>query len=96
MTPSIDLKESARKCLVALGKTPKALLYLDGETDYTYDLPDLFGIPVFHAVDLGCYYWGREPINCPFVPLGATDGEITSVDRRRFAQAWQEPVSKTP
>jgi hypothetical protein len=90
----INIKEAAAACIRAMGKAPAALLFIDGNTEWTYDESELSGIPVFHALHLECAYWGTQPDECPFVPVGKTDGEITMADRRRFAEAWVNPVSK--
>jgi hypothetical protein len=94
MTPQmLKIREAVAACLRAMGKAPSALLFIDGTQDWTYDLPDLFDIPVFHAVGLSCDRWGTEPDDCPFIPIGKTDGEISPTDRKRFAEAWVNPLT---
>ena len=69
-------------------KEPKALLFIDGTLDWTCDTDEVCGVPVLHATALTCSRWGTDTEDCPFIPLGATDSEITYHDRRIFAEAW--------
>ena len=71
-----------------MNKEPSALLFIDEDLGWTWDREDLCGIPVLHAIGLSCHWWGANTENCPFVPVGKTDGEITHDDRKRFAEAW--------
>lgn len=86
-----ELKERVRKCIGAMGKEPAALLFIDGDTDWdwTCDMPTVCDIPVFHASGIQCHTWGLNPDDCPIVPIGKSDGEITWQDRKRFAAAWE-------
>jgi len=68
-------------------KEPKALLFIDGNTVWTCDMPEISGVPVLHGIDLRCFYADCNE-ECPFVPLGATDSDIDFRDRKRFAEAW--------
>ena len=86
----IEVKERIRRAISAMKKEPKALLFIDGNTEWTYDTPEVCGVPVLHGVDLRCFYADQNPEECPFVPLGATDGEIDFRDRKRFAEAWSD------
>lgn len=83
-----EVKERIGRAMRAMKKEPKALLFIDGNTDWTCDTPEICGVPVLHGVGLSCSRWGTDPEDCPFVPLGATDAEITYHDRRIFADAW--------
>jgi hypothetical protein len=84
----IELKERIGRSMRAMKKEPKALVFIDGNTDWTFDLPEICGVPVLHGMALTCHTWGCEPEDCPFVPVGATDAEITYRDRRAFAESW--------
>jgi hypothetical protein len=84
----IEVKERILRAMRAMKKEPKAFLFIDGETEWTCDTSEVCGVPVFHATDLTCSLWGLNPEACPFIPLGATDGEITYRDRRVFSEAW--------
>lgn len=85
----IEFQERVRKCISAMGKEPTALLFINGNTDWTCDMPTVCDIPVFHAIDIECFTWGLNPDDCPIVPIGKSDGEITFQDRKRFAAAWE-------
>ena len=84
----IELKERVGHALRAMKKEPKALMFIDGNTDRTCDMTEICGVPVLHGVDLRCFHADRNAEECPFVPLGATDSEIDFRDRKRFAEAW--------
>ena len=86
----IEMKERVARAMRAMEKEPKALLFIDGNTDWTCDIPVICGVPILHGVDLGCFHADRNAEGCPFVPLGATDSEIDFRDRKRFAEAWSE------
>jgi hypothetical protein len=73
-----------------IGKVPSAFLFIDGEYEWTWDRDMILRVPVFHGVSLTCHRWGTDPKNCPFIPLGKTDGEITNNDRALFAEAWSD------
>ena len=83
-----EVKERIGRAMRAMKKEPKALLFIDGKTDWTCDTPEICGVQVLHGVGLACSRWGTDPEDCPFVPIGATDAEITYHDRRIFADAW--------
>lgn len=75
----------------AMKKEPAAFLYIDDTgPDETFDLPDVLGIPVFHGRGLTCTRWGTDTEDCLFIPLGDSDSQITSHDRKVFAQAFCE------
>jgi len=80
-----EMKERVARSLRAMKKEPKALLFINGNTGWTYNAPEICGVPVLHCVDLRCFH-----NSCPFVPLGATDSEIDFRDRKRFAEAWYD------
>ena len=83
-----DIKEKVRRGIKAMNKEPSAFLFIDGLTDWTWDEDTIIGIPVFHGIGLTCSRWGTDATDCPFVPLGKTDGEITYNDRKLFAEAY--------
>lgn len=84
----IEVKERVGRALRAMKKEPKALLFIDGITDWTCDTEEVLGIPVLHGTDITCSVWGTEIEDCPFVPLGGRDSEITYRDMRAFNEAW--------
>lgn len=84
----LEIKERIRRAISAMKKEPKALLFIEDQTEWTWDPPEILGIPVLHGVGLSCSRWGTDPEDCPFVPLGSRDGEITYFDRIVFAEAW--------
>ena len=83
---SVELK--VMSCVRAMGRRPAALVFIDGSLDWTFDLPSIYGIPVFHATALTCSRWGTSNNDCPFIPVGANDGEISYHDRVIFSMAW--------
>ena len=83
------IKEAVRNGMIGIPE-PAAFLFIDGCTEWTWDLEDIFGIPVFHGVDLRCDYFGIDTNDCPIIPLGRADGEITSRDRRTFVDGYLE------
>jgi hypothetical protein len=84
----LEIKERIGRAMRAMKKEPKALLFIDGVTEWTCDTTEVCGVPVLHATDLTCSRWGTNFQDCPFVPIGATDEEITYRDRHNFADAW--------
>ena len=76
--------------LRAISKTPAAFLFIDGENPDTWDEPEILGIPVFHGRDLNCYRWDSHWELCRFIPMGKKEEDITSTDRKRFAEAFEE------
>lgn len=84
----LNLKESVGRALRAMKKEPAALLFIDGATEWTCDVAEVCGIPIFHGTGLVCQTWGCDPLDCPFVPIGRRDDEITYRDRRAFSEAW--------
>jgi hypothetical protein len=84
----IEITERIGRAMRAMKKEPKALLFIDGNTDWTCDASEICGVPVLHGVDLKCFHADRSSDECPFVPLGDTDSEIDFRDRKRFAEAW--------
>ena len=87
----IEFTERVRKCVEAMGKRPSALLFIDGDSewDWTCDMSTVCEIQVFHASEINCHTWGLNDVDCPVIPIGKADGEITWRDRKRFAAAWE-------
>lgn len=85
-----DIIEAVRLAIKSMKKEPSAFLFIDGVGDWTFDEDEILGIPVYHGAALICSRWGTSAIDCPFVPIGRTDGEITYRDRRLFADAYAE------
>jgi len=85
-----EMKERVARAMRAMKKEPRELLFINGNTEWTCDMPEICGVPVLHGVDLRCFHADRDVEWCPFVPLGATDSEIDFRDRKRFAEAWSE------
>jgi hypothetical protein len=82
--------EAVRSGIVEMRKTPAAFLFVD-ETpgiDWTWDLPLIHDVPVYHVREVSCYRWGACSSSVPFIPLGLDDAEISSRDRKRFAEAY--------
>jgi hypothetical protein len=86
--------EAVRAGLAAINKRPAAFLFLDNYEDWTWDLPEILGIPVFHGVDLQCLHWSLFSYECLFIPVGVTDDEITSKERKAFADAYEDAILK--
>jgi hypothetical protein len=86
--PTLVMKERVARALRAMGKEPRALLFIDGNTEWTWDSADICGVPVLHGIELRCFHADRSSDECPFIPLGATETEINFLDRKRFSEAW--------
>ena len=76
----------------AMKKEPSAFVFIDEGLDWTWDYELLSGVKVFHAVGLQCSRWGTGVGDCPFVPVGRNDSEITYCDRVTCAEAYDEYI----
>jgi hypothetical protein len=78
----------------AMKKEPAAFIFIDEGLDWTWDQETILGIPVFHANGLQCYRWGTGVTDCPFIPVGRNDSDISNHDRVLFADAYDDQVIK--
>jgi hypothetical protein len=78
----------------AIKKEPAAFIFIDECLDWTWDQETILGIPVFHANGLQCCRWGTGVIDCPFIPVGRNDSDISNHDRVLFADAYDDQVIK--
>ena len=77
----------------AMKKEPSAFVFIDDGLEWAWDYEFISGVQVFHAVGLQCSRWGTGVGDCPFVPVGKNDSEITYRDRVTFAEAYDEYIS---
>ncbi len=90
----LKVKEAVANGMREMGKEPSAFIFIDENINWTWDMPDVCGIAVYHAEGLYCSRWGASVLECPFIPIGRTDGEITYRDRKRFAEGYEDYMLK--
>jgi hypothetical protein len=77
-------KERVASVLRKLKDTPNALLFInDGSREWTWDMPDILGIPVFHIAHL----YPNDDRDCPWLPLYSDDRET---DGYRFRRIYED------
>jgi hypothetical protein len=52
-----------------MNKKPDAFLFCDGYEDWTYDEPEILGIPVFHTTSVKDVKEGTENLTPLFIPI---------------------------
>lgn len=68
---------------------PDAWLFVDGDEDWTWDLPEMAGKPVFHAPSIRTMHEDRgDP--CPWVMLFASDNPDANRLNARFFDGYDQ------
>jgi len=76
--------------LRALKKGPDALLFIDDVKEWTWDLPSIALVTVFHTSSVVCAGWGSDDTDCPFVPMWYDEYPDAMLDVKRFMSAYSD------
>ncbi len=86
------IKEAVAAGLRAVTKDPAALLFIDGELDWTWDQPVIMRLCVYHTNQLICSKWSANINICPFIPIWYNESDWQYLDRRKFAEAYSDAM----
>ena len=81
-----EIEERVAAGLRAVKREPDILLFLDDFEDWTWDTPEILGIPVFHTSSL----LPPNGLDCLFVPCWNDDYSDAAVEVKRFRDAYTE------
>ena len=79
------------RALSAKKRKPIALIFTGvGILEWTWDMPDVFGIPVYHT-DIPIDAYGESLQECcPFIPVFSDDTSCEPWVSKKFAEAYDE------
>ena len=87
---SAKIKERVAAGLKGMKSAPDAFLFLDGFREWTWDLPDIFGIPVFHTTSVVDSRADTVKYDAPFVPIWKEESVISYSERDCFLEGYDE------
>ena len=73
--------------------SPDAFLFCD-DLEWTWDLPKILGIPVFHTTSIGDYLAGCVTNEAPFIPIWAEEDSKNGSERKNFLEGWDDASIK--
>ena len=76
--------------LRALTAPPDAFLFLDDEAGWTWDAPELLGVPVFHTESVAAIWRDSQTTPSPIVPIWRNEQANALIEVNRFARAFSE------
>lgn len=95
-----EVSERVRQAIGAVwedsGKSIHALLFADDapcSENWTWDEQLCCGIPVYHVTDISDFLWGRDVMDCPFIPASSREAVLSYHDRVVFADAYCKEVN---
>jgi hypothetical protein len=84
-----EVKERVAAGLRNMKKAPDAFLFLDGWEGWTWDSPDILGIPVFHSTHIGDYTQDGAVYEVLFVPIWKDEHEEgQKLERQNFLNGY--------